>query len=342
MSAAASGRTAPPPSLDDSTRTTAIGGSTISDCTVRSDLTSDITSTSDLRGSLNGFELHHLIGSGQFSQVWAAKHRQTGRMVSLKKVQIFEIMDSKVRNDCINEVKILQSLEHPHVVKYIDSFIEENELIIVLEWAEKGDLKQLLSSRKQNVGQPFTEQEVWMYFVQICDALKHMHARRMMHRDLKPSNILVTAAGELKIGDLGLSRYFSSKTMVAQSVVGTPYYMSPECIRGTPYDWSSDAWSLGCLLYEIATLCSPFHKEGLTFYTLGKLICNCQYEPFPPHTPGSVKTLVECILVPDPKSRPPVALAHEYALALLHGRPLPPGPWHGGSAAADDVEMDEC
>eukprot|EP00873_Tetraselmis_striata_P018139 jgi/Tetstr1/438403/TSEL_026969.t1 len=84
------------------------------------------------------------------------------------------------------------------VRRYIDSFIEENELIIVLEWAEKGDLKQLLSSRKQNVGQPFTEQEVWMYFVQICDALKHMHARRMMHRDLKPSNILVTAAGELK------------------------------------------------------------------------------------------------------------------------------------------------
>lgn len=63
---------------------------------------------------------------------------------------------------------------------------------------------------------------------QVCSAVKHMHERRMMHRDLKPSNIFITVDGRLKLGDLGLSRYFSSKTLQAVSVVGTPYYMSPE------------------------------------------------------------------------------------------------------------------
>eukprot|EP00891_Asterochloris_glomerata_P006403 jgi/Astpho2/6403/Aster-08090 len=87
-----------------------------------------------------------------------------------------------------------------------------------------------------------------------------MHARRMMHRDIKPGNMFVTYNGTLKVGDLGLSRHLSSRTMQAQSMVGTPYYMAPECIRGHPYDWSSDVWSLGCLLYEMAAMRSPFWR----------------------------------------------------------------------------------
>jgi len=296
-----------------------------------------------MKGSLRDYDLHYRIGHGQFSQVWAAQHRRTGQMVSLKKVQIFEIMDSKVRKDCVNEVKILQSLEHPHIIKYLDSFIEDNEMVIVLEWAERGDLRRLLRERKESAGQLLGEEQIWLYFVQICGALEHMHMRRMMHRDLKPSNIFVTASGDLKLGDLGLSRYFSSKTMQAQSVVGTPYYMSPECIRGTPYDWSSDTWSLGCLLYEIATLNSPFHQEGLTYYTLGKLISSCQYHPLPPETPETVKRLVSSILVPDPKARPSVEIIHQYATAALQGRTPPPGPWWQLSGDQDgDEAMTEC
>ena len=81
--------------------------------------------------------------------------------------------------------------------------------------------------------------------------LSCQHTHRIMHRDIKPSNVFLSADGVVKLGDLGLSRYFSSKTQQAQSMVGTPYYMSPECIRGQPYEWSSDTWSLGCLLYEL-------------------------------------------------------------------------------------------
>ena len=88
-----------------------------------------------------------------------------------------------------------------------------------------------------------------------------MHAKRIMHRDLKPANIFVALDGSLKLGDLGLGRYFSSQTIEAYSRVGTPLYMSPEVLQGSGYDWKSDVWSLGCVAYELICLKSPFKNE---------------------------------------------------------------------------------
>ena len=89
-----------------------------------------------------------------------------------------------------------------------------------------------------------------------------MHDKRIMHRDLKPANIFVASSGQLKIGDLGLGRVFSSGTMEAYTKVGTPLYMSPELLKGEGYDTRSDVWSLGVICYELAELKSPFRKDG--------------------------------------------------------------------------------
>ena len=212
------------------------------------------------------------------------------------------MMDATARRNCLNEVNTLKCLDHENIIKYLEAFMQDNELIIVLEWADRGDLSELLQERRGS-GLKFTEREIWSIFTQICSGLRHMHEGRIMHRDLKPLNVFISSGGALKLGDLGLSRYFSSKTLQVNSVVGTPYYMSPECIREQPYDWSSDVWSLGCLLYELITLRSPFYREGSNFYLLGKQITSCDYEPLPSDTPPEMVKLVCDMLRSNPKER---------------------------------------
>ena len=128
---------------------------------------------SPLQKRYGDYDILKPIGKGKFAVVYRAKRVDSEEIVALKRINVDSI-DDKAREKTLKEVRLLQSLDHPNVIRYMDSFITENDLVIVFEWAAAGDLKrQLRKAQERGVG--FEERVIWKYFSQICDAIQHMH-----------------------------------------------------------------------------------------------------------------------------------------------------------------------
>eukprot|EP00929_Paragymnodinium_shiwhaense_P104612 TRINITY_DN6918_c0_g3_i1.p1 TRINITY_DN6918_c0_g3~~TRINITY_DN6918_c0_g3_i1.p1 ORF type:complete len:1018 (-),score=144.31 TRINITY_DN6918_c0_g3_i1:409-3462(-) len=261
------------------------------------------TASCKLVPSIQDFKILGTLGRGKFSEVHRSLWKAGGdREVALKRIQIYD-MDTDARRECNLEVSMLQRLEHTTIIKYLGSFMENSELIIVLELAAHGDVEHLLRQMNHEK-RGLAEAQVWAVFFQVIDALNYMHGNRMMHRDIKPANIFVCAAGVVKLGDLGLGRFFSENTYRAHSVVGTPFYMSPEVITSSGgYSFKSDIWSTGCVLYELATLVCPFAMPGMNYYALGMKISNGQYDPLPQESSPRIKELCGKMIIVDQEER---------------------------------------
>jgi NIMA (never in mitosis gene a)-related kinase len=261
----------------------------------------------DPYGALNCFDIDKSkINRGHFSTVYFAQNRFNGIKVALKQVQLSQMTDAKAIEDCKREVILLKQFNHPNVIKYLSHFIDNHDLYIVLELASAGDLSKMFKHFLQ-INKFLAEKTIWKFFCQISCGLEHMHSKRIMHRDIKPANIFINAEGLIKLGDLGLSRFFDSKTLLVYSDVGTPYYMSPERIdgRGRGYNFQSDIWSLACILYEMAVLRSPFYEDKLKPVGLQKKILALDYKPLSTKQFSTeLCLLVSKCLVLDPEQRP--------------------------------------
>lgn len=149
------------------------------------------------------------------------------------------------------EAMLMERLQNPYIVQMYDSFTSDRKINIVMELCENGDLGLHL---KQQKGRYLTEQRIWKFFIEMCLGIQYLHTNRILHRDIKTINMFLTKNDNIKIGDLGVARELNQTANMAHTVVGTPYYLSPELCEEKPYNNKSDIWSLGCVLYELCTL----------------------------------------------------------------------------------------
>ena len=146
------------------------------------------------------------------------------------------------------------------------------------------------------------EDQILDWFTQICLGLKHVHDRKILHRDLKAQNIFLTKSNIVKLGDFGVAKELSSTLDNARTMIGTPYYLSPEIVDNHPYNFKSDIWALGVILYELCTSKPPFDAASIP--QLALKITKGQYNPIPQIYSKELKYLISLLLSVDPSKRP--------------------------------------
>ena len=205
-----------------------------------------------------------------------------------------------------NEASIMKKLFHPNVISFKEVFkdVKLDYFYIVMEYANDGDLSKKIKAQKQkNFGEKyFSEEKIMQYFYQICRGLQYIHSKNIIHRDIKSQNIFLMKNGKLKIGDFGIAKALTNTKNNATTIIGTPYYLSPEVINGEPYNYKTDIWSLGVVLYEMCCLKLPF--EGNNIAALSIKIMKGKYDPIPNKYSKNMSNLIKNMLNIDQKLRP--------------------------------------
>jgi serine/threonine protein kinase len=199
------------------------------------------------------------IASGGTAVLYKAVQTSLDRAVAVKKLHPHLTSDPNFTRRFILEAKAAASLDHENIVHVIDFGVEDESYQIVMEYVEGESLKQVME--KWN---PMPADFALAVAYQVLLGLEHAHTKGIVHRDIKPGNILLTRYGKIKITDFGLAKLTQSQTQetAADSILGTPLYMSPEQAFGESVDCRSDLFSLGTMLYEMLTGRQPFADEN--------------------------------------------------------------------------------
>jgi len=188
------------------------------------------------------------LGSGASGVVYSAIDKRSNKKVALK------IASAKEYKDILNELQVQSLSQHPNIVEVVEAYHSGEELCIIMELVAGGCLTDTLKS-------PFTEPQIAYVCKAMLSALAFMHKDDKMHRDIKSDNVLVSKEGLVKVADFGFAASLTEDKKKRSSVVGTPYWMAPELIRGQEYGVGVDVWSLGITAIEMAELEPPYLAE---------------------------------------------------------------------------------
>ncbi|MEW2522541.1 serine/threonine-protein kinase [Actinacidiphila alni] len=259
------------------------------------------------------YRLHELIGRGGMGEVWRALDESLGRRIAVKCLKpvghagdagFTRILQARFRR----EARVAAALQHRGVTVVHDFGEHDGLLFLVMELLDGRNLLQVLDDAQRH---PLPVPDITDIAEQVADALAYTHNQGIVHRDLKPANIMRLSDGSVKICDFGIARLghdigFTSRLTGTGMAMGTPHYMSPEQIgSGTEVDHRSDLYSLGCVLYELATGRPPFDLEDAWSILVG----HRDTEPEPPRArrpelPAELERLILDLLAKDPEDRP--------------------------------------
>ena len=199
------------------------------------------------------------LGKGSYGIVYKVQKKNTNEIYVIKQIALRGLSQKEI-DEVRQEAKILSSINSDFVVKYYDSFEENDNINIVMEYCDEGDLNDFIIKKKES--QTLIEEDlIWNLFIKITIGLAHIHQMKILHRDLKTMNIFLKNGFQVKIGDLGVAKILL-KNSFAKTLIGTPYYLSPEICQEKPYNDKSDVWALGCILYELCTFKHPFDAKS--------------------------------------------------------------------------------
>ncbi|XP_062418112.1 NUAK family SNF1-like kinase 1 [Pungitius pungitius] len=234
------------------------------------------------------YEVMETLGEGTYGKVKKAVERASLRTVAIKSIRKEGIKDDLERIHIQREIEITASLRHSNIVRFHEVFESRDKIVIVMEYASRGELYDYIQERRQ-----LPEPEARSIFRQITSAVHYCHKNGVVHRDLKLENILLDQDFNVKLADFGLSNHFQRGALL-QTFCGSPLYAAPEIVRGTPYQGPEvDCWALGVLLYVLVYSTMPF--DGDSHAALTEQISRGRFRR--PDPPSDACALIDWLLV---------------------------------------------
>ncbi|WP_327674869.1 MULTISPECIES: tetratricopeptide repeat protein [unclassified Streptomyces] len=268
--------------------------------------------TRDVRLIHGRYQLLDLIGRGGMGEVWRARDEALGRHVAVKCLKPLgperdQSFTRILRERFRREARVAAALQHRGITVVHDFGEYEGILYLVMELLDGKNLSQLLDDNRHH---PLPVGEIVDMAEQVASALAYTHEQGVVHRDLKPANIMRLGDGTAKICDFGIARLghdigFTARLTGTGVAMGTPHYMSPEQIGGDQVDERSDLYSLGCVLYEVATGAPPFDLEDAWSVLVGHRDTKPEApRGHRPELPGYLDRIILDLLAKDPEERP--------------------------------------
>lgn len=248
---------------------------------------------------LGDYDIKRLVGAGAMGEVYEATKDHQSFAIKIITPELAKV--DALRERFLREVRLMQAVHHPHIVSILDFGWQDERLFLVMPFIDGMSLHQHLRQRS------FSPADTWTMFSPLSDALIHVHLQGIIHRDIKPGNVLVANRdSHVYLTDFGLSKRPDIDTRLTETgtVVGTPYFMSPEMVVGEAVDARSDIYSLGVMLYLMLLDRLPFDSgdDQSTMYAH-------VYEPVPPpesinpHFPQRLSTVLLTALEKYPQYR---------------------------------------